>query len=66
MPTVTCELIDCAEHSGRYCKGNVKIDKFGEIVCYDPKPMSALIHDQFNRMCKGKTKHGRHIIGWLR
>lgn len=53
MPTVDCKLIDCSKHAaeGTKCRGNVNIDMYGDPVCYDPVPRSALVHEPVNPRC---------------
>ena len=66
---VHCELKDCSKYfmrGGRCIADNVRIDKYGEIVCYDPSRSTSIVHEQFD-IVNPKMKCVNHkITGFLK
>ena len=47
---VHCDLLDCCYNfnRGRRCHApDVRIDKFGDIACYEPNKKTDLTHEEF-------------------
>ena len=61
--TVKCKLTDCKHRGIETCSSRrISVDGVGQVECYEPVVMSAVVHEPVNPRCSksgGKYKSNR-------